>query len=145
METGEGGSESFVVTAEPAKAGQPGEGAFDDPAPGQQHEAAFGFRQFDHDQVDTFLRGLGGCFGAGVALIDIADLHVLFGRGLDLRGEIADLRPFLGVGGGHLQGQQMTEGIDRDMDLGTFAPLCARRSRPAFRSPAWIARCARRG
>ena len=124
MKAGEGWCEPFVVAAEAAKAGEPGEGAFDDPAPWEQDKAAFGFRQFDHDKIDAYLGGLGRGFGSGVALIDIADLHVCFGRGLDLGGELADLRAFLFVGRRHLQSQQMTESIDRDNTLEPLRRLC---------------------
>lgn len=51
MEVGESGGGAFVVATEAAEACRPGEGTFEHPAPRQQHKAAFGFRQFDHDTL----------------------------------------------------------------------------------------------
>lgn len=99
MEAGEGRGEAFVVAAEAAEAGEPGKGAFDDPAAWEQDEAAFGLRQSDHEKVEAGLRGLGGGFAAGVALIDIGHADLLLGGRLDLRGEGANLGAFLRIGG----------------------------------------------
>ena len=43
MKAGEGVWQTFVVTGEATEASHPAEAAFDDPTPGQEDEAAFGF------------------------------------------------------------------------------------------------------
>ena len=95
MKAGKGGSEPFIVAPEATEARRPGKRAFDDPAPGQQDEAAFGLGEFDDDQIDAGARRRGGRLHARVALIDIAELDVLAGDGLHLCRQLADLRALL--------------------------------------------------
>ena len=47
VEAGQDGEAALVVAHQAAEAHLPGEGALDDPAPGQQDEAALGLRQLD--------------------------------------------------------------------------------------------------
>src|SRR5260370_513367 len=44
--------QALEITRQAAEASGPGEAAFNYPALGQEHEAAFGFRQLDDDQRD---------------------------------------------------------------------------------------------
>jgi len=60
MKASEGWGETFVVACQTTEACDPGKGAFDHPASGQQDKAAFGFRQLDHDQANAFPLGLRG-------------------------------------------------------------------------------------
>ena len=53
VEAGEGGSEAFIVAGEAAEACGPAEAALDDPAARQEHEAALGVGQLDHEQGDA--------------------------------------------------------------------------------------------
>ena len=43
VQAGEGLGQSLIVAGEAAEAGEPAEGALNDPSPGQEHEAALGF------------------------------------------------------------------------------------------------------
>lgn len=47
MQAWEGLGQSLVVAGEAAKAGEPAEGAFDNPHSGQEDEAALGLGRFD--------------------------------------------------------------------------------------------------
>jgi hypothetical protein len=60
MEVCHGLSEAFVVFDESSEAGGPGEGSFDDPSSGQQHETALGLRQFDDLERNAVLAAAGG-------------------------------------------------------------------------------------
>jgi hypothetical protein len=60
MQTGKGLWETFIVTCQPTKTGQPGDGALDHPAPGQQDEAVFGIGQFDDFQMNALRSGIVG-------------------------------------------------------------------------------------
>ena len=113
MQVGEGAAISLVVFDEPAEASGPGEGALDDPAPGQQHEAALGLGQFHDPQFDAVpARGCGRLF-AGVALIDEGDLDVIVSGRLHDLGQMLDLSAVIGVGRRDVQGQKMAERVHR--------------------------------
>ena len=79
MEVCQGLSTAFVVFDESSEAGGPGEGSFDDPSSGQQHETALGLRQFDDLEGNAAFSGSGRWFLPGIALIDESYLHVLSG------------------------------------------------------------------
>ncbi len=117
------GGEAFVVACEAAETCAPGEGPFDDPAAWQEDETAFGFLEFVHFEADAWLGRHGGDLGPGIALVDEGKFDLLVGDGLELPGEFAHLRPFLLVGRGDFERQQAAQRIDRDVDLGTLAPL----------------------
>ncbi|MDB6149433.1 MAG: hypothetical protein JWQ44_881, partial [Chthoniobacter sp.] len=46
MEAREGWGEALVISAQAAEADQPGKGVIDDPAPGHEDKAAFGWLEF---------------------------------------------------------------------------------------------------
>lgn len=84
---------------------------------------------------------LGG-FGsilAGIALIDVSQLHFLDADCLYGLRQLADLIPVLGIGRGDMQRQQMSQGIHGSVN---FRPFTAwhRRSRPGHHSLASITR-----
>ncbi len=83
MEAGDGRCEAFVVAGEATEASTPSKGTLDDPATWQEHEAAFGFLEFDHLQADALLSG-GGDLGARISLIDKGHGDALAGDGLKL-------------------------------------------------------------
>ncbi len=65
-----------------------------------------------------------GCIGrvfARIALIHIGDLDRFAGLGLDPLGKFGDLSTILLVGSCHTQGEQVSQGVDREMDFITFA------------------------
>jgi hypothetical protein len=53
MVAGQGSGKPFVVSGCASKSCGPGEAPLDDPAAGQQNEAAFGFCRFDHEQLNA--------------------------------------------------------------------------------------------
>ncbi len=70
----------------------------------------------------VLLRSLGSVW-SGVALIHTCQFHRTSGDLLRLFGEHRNLLPIALVGRSHRQGQQMSKGIDGDVDLRPFAPL----------------------
>ena len=70
VETGESLVQACGVACKTTEARHPGEGAFDNPASGQEDEAALGLVQLDDIEVDAVLSGGVGDFFAGVALVD---------------------------------------------------------------------------
>ncbi len=52
-------TQTLVIAHQTPKACRPGEGPLNHPAPGQQHEAAFGLRQFNNLQLNPLLAGRG--------------------------------------------------------------------------------------
>lgn len=99
MKTCEGGIEPFIVAPATMEAGDPRKGAFDDPAPRHENEAAFGLSEFHDAQVDARLRSCGGRPGTAIALIGTSDFDRLAGDRLHLRRERAGLRTLPDIGG----------------------------------------------
>src|SRR5271157_4277952 len=122
MEVCQGLSTAFVVFDESSEAGGPGEGSFDDPSSGQQHETALGLRQFDDLERNAVFSGGGRWLLAGVALIDESDLHALSGLRLNGLGDTADFGPIIRVGGRDMQSQKMAKRVDGQW---SFDPLFA--------------------
>ena len=60
---------------------------------------------------------------SGVALVDKGQFHRPAGDLLNLFGQGRDLIAVALIGRGDSQGQQMAQRVDRDVDLGTLAPL----------------------
>jgi hypothetical protein len=71
------------------------------------------------------LRGVRRRRRTRIALIDVGQLHGVAGQRLDLLGQRADLRPILGVGRGHPEGEQMAQRIDHQMRLRALLPFGA--------------------
>jgi transposase len=125
VQAGQDGGEAFVIFGEASASGGPGEGAFDDPAAGQQHEAAARFGMLDDDQLNAMRLCGGGRVGAGVALVDKGDFDALAGGGLDGAGEALDLRPVLFVRRGDVRRQELAERVDGEVQLRALLALGA--------------------
>jgi len=121
MQPGEHGWQTLVIAGKPPEAGDPGEAALDDPAARQQDEAMHRFGQPDDLQLDTVCSSRCGGVVAGIALIDVGQGHRLARDRLHLRGQVLHLRPFLLVSRRDGHGQQLAQGVDRQMRLGTLA------------------------
>ncbi len=123
MESGERSRQAFIILGEPAKTSCPGKRAFNNPASGQQDKTLFGFGEFDDNQIDSVLSSvLAGLF-ARVALIRESNFHAVPGRLLNLFCQIGNLSAFLLIGRSDLQGQEVTEGVDRSMNLRSLLAL----------------------
>ena len=77
----------FVVAGQAAKAAEPTEGSFHNPAARQQHKAAFGLRVFDDLQLNPVFFCLLSRIFAGVALINECHLNALSASRLNLARE----------------------------------------------------------
>ena len=62
MEARERSLQAFIILGQAAKACRPGEGSFDHPAPGQEHESLLGLLKFHHMKLDAMLFGVGSGF-----------------------------------------------------------------------------------
>ena len=92
----EGFGKAFVVADEATEAGRLGERAFDDPAPGQENEAALGLVMSDGLKLDAALCcGLGGLL-TDITLVHEGDLDMIAGGLLDGIGQAADLGTIIG-------------------------------------------------
>lgn len=123
VEAGEGYLEALVVLDEAPAPRGPGEGAFNDPSPGQEHEASLGFGQFDDRERDAVFGGCGSRLVPAIALVDEGDLDALADDFLDVFGQLADLRAVIGGRGRDKQRQQMAERVDGQMHFGPLFPL----------------------
>jgi hypothetical protein len=72
---------------------------------------------------------------ARVALIRVGQRHVLAGDILNGGGQLARLRPILGIGRGDVEREQVVQRVDGEMELRALLPLMAVVPRPgtAFR------------
>ena len=122
MQAGQGFRQPFIVPRQPPKTSHPSEAAFNNPALWQQHKTFLGFGQFDHNQFKPMLSRSLSWLLAGVALVNKGHLDRITGGSLDVLGQVADLSSLLFVGRRDLQGQQVSQGINRLMD---FAALFA--------------------
>jgi hypothetical protein len=110
---------AFVVLDQPSASCGPCEGAFYNPAPGQQHEAAFCFRQSDDLECNAvFSCGFGWLFSR-ISLIDVSQRDTFAGRLLDGVGKTADLGSIVGIGRRDVQGQQMSQCVHGQMQFRT--------------------------
>jgi hypothetical protein len=114
---------SLVVSRQPTEPHRPAERSLDHPAPRQEHEPTLGIRQLEDLPPDPVLGRRGGRIVAGVALVHKADLDRLPGHFLNRFGQHSDLLSVLLVGRCYVQRPQMTERIDRNVDLRALAPL----------------------
>lgn len=74
MQSGEGVCQALIIARQSAKSSRPAKAAFDDPTARQQDKAAFGFRMFDHQQVNSVPGSLACRVVTGIALVDEGDL-----------------------------------------------------------------------
>jgi hypothetical protein len=63
--TRQSGWKVLVISGKPSEAGGPCEGAFHNPALGQQDETVFGLLDLDNDEVDSLVLGSGVGLGSG--------------------------------------------------------------------------------
>ena len=115
MEAGKGRGEPLIIAREAAETGGPGEGTLDHPAARQEHKAALGFGEFDYVQTDAVLRAGRRGVRSGVTLIYIRQFDVLLGHLLDSLREFPHLGAILLIGGRDFDGQQMAQGVYRNM------------------------------
>jgi hypothetical protein len=104
------------------------------PASRQQHDAFLCLRQLDDDQFDAVGRGRRGGVQAVVALVDVGHVDVCGGGDLHGPGQAADLGVIVGIGRRDGQGQQVSQRIDRQMQLRALLALrpVIARARPAY-------------
>lgn len=117
-----------MATSKSATARSPAECALHDPAAWQEHEAAFSLGEFDQTQFDAVLfHGLGGGF-ACIALINLRHFDAFRRCFLRSGSDGRDYTAILLAGCSHVQGQQIAQRVDRNVDLGTlpaFIPVVA--------------------
>jgi hypothetical protein len=115
--------EAFVVFDEAAAFGCPGEGSFDNPAFGQEHEAALCLGQAHDFERDAMLLCRRGGLLAGIALVDEGQFDALAGRLLHCGSETADLGTIVSGGRCDVKREQMAKRVDSQMQLGTLLAL----------------------
>src|SRR5437764_13095640 len=125
MKTGKCRRQAFIVAGEAPEACGPTEGAFDHPPSWEKHKAPFGFRELDDFETDSMggrilRRGL-----TCIALIHKSQLHGLASGFLYRFTQRSDLGTVLFVGGSYFERQKMAQSVYGDMQLVTFASLCA--------------------
>src|ERR1700720_4948246 len=91
VEGGEGLREAFIVSRQPAESCGPCEAALDDPAAGQQDEAAFCLSVLDHLQLNPVPSGCAVSGFSGVALVEGGKFHMVSGDLLYRFGEFLHL------------------------------------------------------
>ncbi len=79
MQTGQSLWQPLVIARQPTKAGRPGEGTLDVPAPRQEHEALPVLRQLHDLQLDGVTGRIGRRLLTGIALVDQGQLDRLAG------------------------------------------------------------------
>ena len=123
--------QSFLIPCQPPNAAHPAEIPLTHPAPGQQHKLTFGRRQRDVRQVDS-LRGRRLAWGStGVALIDKSQRHRLARCLLDRFRQLRNVIAVRGIGPGDVQGQQLPQGIDRQLNLRALSAFLGRTTKKA--------------
>ncbi len=125
VEGGKGLWQAFVVTCQAPETSHPTEATLNYPAPRQEHEASLGLGQLDHQQFHSLTLGSLCGFIAGISLIHKSDFHRLFCYILHLASEFFHLRSILLIGGCHIQGQQMPQGIHRNVRFAALLRLCS--------------------
>ena len=114
---------ALVVACQSTKPAHPGKTALHNPSTWKQHKPTLGIRQPDDIQVDPLLLGCLAWGLPGVALVHEGQFDALSCRFLHHSGQFADLRPILLIGRGHMQRQEMPQGIDGQMHLASFSSL----------------------
>ena len=116
MVTGKRMSQALIVTRQTTESRSPPKASFNHPAARQQYESALGLGALDHLQRDALRASSGlSCILSRVALVHIRQCHALIGKILYRLCQLFHLRPVLLIGRSDVQGQQMSQGIDRRM------------------------------
>ena len=130
MELLQADRQPLVVAGQAFVAGAPAQAALDDPAAGQQHEAAFGLPQLDHLQVDAVLFGGLRRVVAGVALVGIGQCNAMARSYLHFFRQGAHLGPVRFGGRRDDSRQQVAQRINGHVHLAALAPFGAVVARP---------------
>ena len=117
MQSREGFGVSFVIFDKPSATRGPGEGSFNDPAPRQEDEAAFGFRQFDHFQGNTLCGSRFRGHLSSVTLVDIRQFDRIARRFVNIGGKPRECLTISDIGGRHMQRKQVPKRVDRHVNL----------------------------
>lgn len=120
--------QAFIIASQAKKTGHPGEAALHYPSKWQKHEAALGHWQFDYLQAHSMLLGCLSGVLTGIPLIHKSQFYMLVGHILNASSQFANLSTILLVGRRHMQCQQMTQRIDRQVNfpaLASFGPIIA--------------------
>ncbi len=123
MQTFQGFRQAFIVPHQAAKTRRPAKRAFNHPTTRQEHETFLGVGQLDNFQANALFGSRLSRVVTGIALVHKGDFDGLAGRLLNFLRQLRDLCAVLFIGGGHVQRQHMTQGIDRHVGLTTFAPF----------------------
>ena len=86
---------------------------------------AWPLRQLDDLQPDAVRGRFGGWLLPAVALVDKGQFHRAARCLLHRCGQVGNLAPILGIGGGGMQRQQIPQGIDRGVELRALLALGA--------------------
>ena len=122
METSYGLRQPLVVSGQAAETRGPGKGTFDHPSTRQEHESAFSFFEFYHNQSDP----IGCCrcrrFLSRIPLVDKGHLDMFAGHLLNICSKIGHLGSLLFIGRSDFQGEKISKCVNRRMN---FRPLLA--------------------
>lgn len=125
----------LLIPGETSESAHPAEIPFHHPAPGQEHKAPLDLGQFDDLERDAVVSGGLAWRLTGVPLVHVGQRHRLPGRLLHGGRQVSDLGLVLVIGGRDMQGEQLTQRINGEVDLGALAPFgpIPARAIPAFR------------
>ena len=125
--------ETLVVSRQTSEPCRPCKATFNHPSARQKDETTLRLGVFNDFQADAMTFGRLRCSVAGIALINISQLHRLSREFLHRRRELLHLIAILLIGRSDMQREQFSKGIDRRMNfapLAAFGPGCA--SHPEF-------------
>jgi hypothetical protein len=105
----------FIIPSQSSQPRRPALTALNDPAPWPQHKAALGLRELDHVQCHVLGLGLLRRLLPRGGLLHKCQLHRIACGLLDWFGQYRSLMTVLLVGRGHPQGQQMSQGVHRQV------------------------------
>src|SRR5688572_4524581 len=122
MQTSQSFRQTLIIANEATETSHPAEAAFNNPAAREKDKALFRLRQLDDDQANAMLLSLLSRQITRIGLVDKSDLDMVASGRLNLLSQLSHLSTVLVIGGGHVQGQQMPQRINRHMGLAAFAP-----------------------
>ena len=123
VQPGECFRQSLIISCQSPEACRPAERALNHPSAWQQHKTFFRFRKFHHFQANAMRGGFVGSTRARIALVNKSQFYALTCYRLHLTRQLSDLCAVLFVGRCDHQRQQVTECVNRNMRLVTFASL----------------------